>query len=285
MTHPTSPALHVRSIVTSVGRRRARRLLIVGVACLGVAGCGSHTRGTAPTGGGSVSGASKNATPAQSQTAGVSSSTSSGTGTAEVTGARPSSEPAARRRPPRPDPCPPRSAGALPQTDRLPSATAQCFHAIVRALWRGVDTGSPHAALYAFFPLEAYEQVKAIGDPAGDYRDRLIADYDLDLAAAHALLGPDPQAARLVSTIVPGRYVHWVPPGACYNRIGYYEVPNSRLVYRAGQDIRSFGIASLISWRGTWYVVHLGAVTRSGYGGVVDDPSEGTGTPAASLTC
>jgi hypothetical protein len=167
----------------------------------------------------------------------------------------------------------------------VPSATSPCFHAIVRALWRGVRGDSPRAAKYAFFPLAAYEQVKAIGDAAGDYDYRLIADYDLDLHAAHGLLGPEPGAARLLSAIVPPAYVHWVSPGACFNRLGYYEVPNSRLVYRVGDQVRSFGIASLISWRGTWYVVHLGAVVRSGYGGVVDDPSDGTGTPAPSLTC
>jgi hypothetical protein len=85
--------------------------------------------------------------------------------------------------------------------------------------------------------------------------------------------------------VVPSAYVHWVPPGICYNRVGHYEVPNSRLVYRTGGRVSSFGIASMISWRGVWYVVHLGAVTRSGAGGVVDDPSSGPGTPAPSSTC
>jgi hypothetical protein len=84
---------------------------------------------------------------------------------------------------------------------------------------------------------------------------------------------------------VPQAYVRWIPPGACYNRLGYYEVPNSRLVYRIGRRVRSVGIASLISWRGTWYVVHLGAVARSGYGGEVDDPSDGPGASVPSSTC
>jgi len=264
-----------------VGRRRPSCQLIVVVACVGLASCGGHTRAARLTGDGSVGGSGESATLAQTQ--GVSVSTS--TGTVTVAPSRPSSEPAPRRPPPRHDACPPRSAGALAQTDRMPSATTACFHAIVRALWRGVRSDSPRAALYAFFPLKAYEQVKATGDPAGDYRDRLLAEYDLDLHAAHALLGSDPKAARLVSTIVPRAYVHWVPPGACYNRLGYYEVPNSRLVYQVGSGVHSFGIASLIAWRGTWYVVHLGAVTRSGYGGVVDDPSDGTGAPAPLLTC
>jgi hypothetical protein len=262
-----------------VGGRRSSCQLIVVVVCVALAGCGGHTQ-SQPNG----SGATATAAQSKGQSATTSTSTATGTGTSTVTGSQPSSKAAPRRPPPRPDPCPPRSAGALPQTERVPSATTPCFHAIARALWRGVRGNSPRA-LYAFFPLQAYEQVKTIGDPAGDYRDRLIAEYDLDMQAAHQLLGRDPAAARLVTVMVPGAYVHWVPPGACDNRIGYYEVPNSRLVYRVGADVRSLGIASLISWRGIWYVVHLGAVVRSGYGGVVDDPSDGTGAPAPSLTC
>ena len=137
----------------------------------------------------------------------------------------------------------------------------------------------------AFFPLSAYEQVKAIADPRDDYVYRLQVDYGLDIAAAHALLGSSAGSARLVGVVVARDFAHWVPPGACYNRIGYYEVANSRIVYRADGSVQSLGIASLISWRGVWYVIHLGAVSRSGYGGVVDDPSAGTGTPAPSLTC
>ena len=267
-------------------RRTLIAQLIVVVACLGLAGCGGQTRVAQTPGSGSVGrpGATTRTIPTTSTDTDTGTSTGTASGSGSVT-APSSPPPAPRRPPPPPDPCPPRSAGAMPQTDRVPSATTPCFHAIVRALWRGVRGDSPGAALYAFFPLQAYEQVKAIGDPAGDFQDRLIAEYDLDLRAAHELLGADPAATRLVGAIVPGGYVHWVPPGACYNRLGYYEVPNSRLVYRVGEAVRSFGIASLISWRGTWYVVHLGAVTRSGSGGVVDDPSDGTGTPAPSLTC
>jgi hypothetical protein len=262
-----------------VGRRGSICQFVFIVASLWLAGCGGHAPATSTGGAATVGGSGTTATPAGSR--GASGSTSSGMVTA--TASRPSSELTPRR--PRPDPCPPRTAGALPQTERVPSATTPCFHAIVRALWRGVRSASYGAARYAFFPLKAYVQVKAVGDPAVDYRDRLVAEYDLDLVAAHELLAPAPKRARLLRVIVPRKYVHWVPPGACDNRFGYYEVPNSRLVYRVGDDVRSFAIASLISWRGIWYVVHLGAVTRSGYSGVIDDPSDGTGTPTPSLTC
>ena len=153
------------------------------------------------------------------------------------------------------------------------------------ALWAGVSRGVLVPARSAFFPKAAYAQVKAIADPAADYEARLIGEYRLDLAAAHALLGAHGRSSTLVGVKVPSSYAHWVPPGACYNRIGYYEVPNARLVYREDGQVRSFGIASMISWRGVWYVVHLGAVSRSTAGGVVDAPSAGTGVAAASSTC
>jgi hypothetical protein len=184
-----------------------------------------------------------------------------------------------RKTKPRPNP------GSLPQTDRLPSAGTPQFHAEMAALWRGVVEDSLRAALPAFFPEGAYVQVKAIADARADYAARLLGDYRLDLGAAHALLDGHPQAARLLTVRVPRSFAHWVTPGACYNRVGYYEVPNARVVYREDGQVHSFGIASMISWRGVWYVVHLGAVLRSTANGVVDDPSSGSGESAPSATC
>lgn len=175
--------------------------------------------------------------------------------------------------------------GALPQTDQLPTSDTPAFAAEMDALWQGVVQGSVQAAMPSFFPEKAYVQVKAIADPESDFESRLVGEFGLDLAAAHGLLGADPSSARLVGVDVPAQYAHWVTPGTCYNRVGYFEVPNSRVVYSEDGTTRSFGIASLISWRGVWYVVHLGAVVRTTQGGVVDDPQPGQGTPAPSSTC
>jgi hypothetical protein len=153
----------------------------------------------------------------------------------------------------------------------------------MRALWYGVRHDSIHAALPAYFPEAAYVQVKAVGDPAADWSERLLRDYALDLSAAHAQLGEHPGSARLLRVLVPADFAHWVDPGACYNRVGYYEVPNSRVVYSQDGDVQSFGIASMISWRGVWYVVHLGSIV--GPSGVVDAPSSGEGSSVPSSTC
>jgi hypothetical protein len=183
-------------------------------------------------------------------------------------------------------PAPPQpSPGSLPQTSQLPSASTAGFQGQMAALWQGIRSGSVSAAMPAFFPEGAYAQVKAIADARADYNNRLVHEFAQDIAAAHALLGAGASTAQLVGVQVPSSYPHWVSPGACYNGVGYYEVPNTRLVYRDGGQTSSFGIASMISWRGVWYVVHLGAVTRSSDAGVVDDPSSGTGSSAPSSTC
>jgi hypothetical protein len=190
-----------------------------------------------------------------------------------------SGTPRARPRPSAPAP------GTLPQTRALPSLHTPRFRSLMASLWQGVVTGSLAPAMPSFFPKAAYLQIKAIPDAAGDWTDRLVHDYGLDIAAAHALLGPHAAQARLVSVNVPAGYGHWVAPGACYNTVGYYEVPNSRVVYSESGQVHSFGIASMISWRGVWYVVHLGAVLREGERGVVDEPASGPGSAAYSGTC
>lgn len=175
--------------------------------------------------------------------------------------------------------------GSLPQTHAYPSGRSARFKALMASLWSGIAEGSAAPAVAAFFPKEAYVQLKAIPSAGSDWVGRLLHDYSLDVEAAHALLGADAARAQLIAVEVPASYGHWVAPGACYNDIGYYEVANARVVYREDGQTRSFGIASMISWRGEWYVVHLGAVLRSSETGTVDEPESGPGTSAYSGTC
>jgi hypothetical protein len=176
--------------------------------------------------------------------------------------------------------------GTLPQTDEFPAANTPQFTSEMQALWAGVLQGSVRPALPAFFPQSAYAQLKTgLYDPTGDWSNRLVADYGLDIQAAHALVASDPSGASFVGVNVPEQYGHWIHSGICANGIGYYEVANSRLVYQFQGQTRSFGIASMISWRGEWYVVHLGAILRPSSSGVVDDPEIGPGTSAPSSTC
>jgi hypothetical protein len=149
-------------------------------------------------------------------------------------------------------------------------------------LWAAVVTGRARLALQAFFPLSAYQQVKAISNPAADWRARLWADFRLDVGAAHGLVG---RGATLVRVIVPSAQAAWIDPGVCSNSVGYWHVGGARLVYRKHGRLSSIGIASLISWRGRWYVVHFGAVLRAGGYGIVDQPAAGAGTPGPAGGC
>jgi hypothetical protein len=178
-----------------------------------------------------------------------------------------------------------RRSALLPQTRVFPSSDSGEFRALMAALWSGVLADSPARAAVAFFPREAYVQLKAIGEAGVDWENRLFRDYTLDISAAHALLGPGAASARLLGVSVSTSYGHWVEPGVCANSVGYYEMPNARVVYTENGATRSFGIASMISWRGVWYVVHLGAVLREGDAGTVDEPASGAGSSAYSGTC
>lgn len=170
------------------------------------------------------------------------------------------------------DPTPPPDPGTLPQTRQLPGDQDPQFLAGTQALWRAIVRDEPALAKPFFFPLSAYMQVKDISDPAQDYQNRLIAWYDLDIKAAHDLLGADAAKAKLVSVQVPQEQAEWIEPGVEYNKGSYYRVYGTRLNYEVNGHAASIGIFSLISWRGEWYVVHLGPSTRSAMEGIVYDP-------------
>lgn len=174
-------------------------------------------------------------------------------------------------------------AGALPQNRVFPSTRSAAFRNAMADLWLAVTTGNPRFALPAFFPVAAYRQVKAIPYPTEDWQDRLWYDFTLDVGAAHELV--DDQDARLVQVIVPAYDAAWVYPGACYNSDGYWHVGGARVVYLEHGQERSLGIASLISWRGVWYVIHFGAVLRSVVTGIVDQAAVGPGVPGPAGGC
>ena len=173
-------------------------------------------------------------------------------------------------------------AGALPQTRALPGTGSAAFRNSMTDLWLAVTSGNPRFARPAFFPEAAYQQLKAIPYPDADWQDRLWYDFALDVGAANDQVTGD---GRLIRVIVPESEAAWVYPGACYNSIGYWHVGGARVLYTEHGQERSFGIASLISWRGVWYVVHFGEVLRPVVTGVVDQPAVGPGIPGPPGGC
>jgi hypothetical protein len=147
--------------------------------------------------------------------------------------------------------------GALPQTKDKPEASGAAFDARVAALWDAIVKDEPDRAMPFFFPVTAYEQVKAITNPASDWRRRLVASYKRDVHALHKRLGESAASAKLVRADVPQDRARWVEPNEESNKLGYYRVYGTRLLYDLDGKERSLEVTSLISWRGEWYVVHL----------------------------
>lgn len=149
-------------------------------------------------------------------------------------------------------------AGDQPQTPALPDPSDPAFELRVQGLWQAIVDDVPDRGLGCFFPREAYRQVKAISDPDGDYRSRLIAAYRQDIHAAHQqLLGG---AVNFQGIDVPTGAAQWIRPGVESNKGPYWRVYGTKLHYTAGGQPGTVTVTSMISWRGQWFVVHLGPI-------------------------
>lgn len=148
--------------------------------------------------------------------------------------------------------------GVLPQTRDTPSVDSPLFRYHVRLLFEAIQKDDPKLGMPFFFPVIAYQQVKAIQKPARDWKYRLVAAYKRTVHRYHRRLGQHPEQATLIGLDVPTKRARWMKPGSEGNKLGYYRVLDSTLRYRtAGGKERSLGVTSLISWRGEWYLVHL----------------------------
>ena len=151
----------------------------------------------------------------------------------------------------------PLDVGALPPTRDRPNSSDPAFLARMSLLVQAVATGDVSVGLPAFFPRQAYVQVKAVRNPAADWKDRLVALYNADISGLHASLGASASSIQLSGVDVPDGAAQWLGPGAEYNKLGYWRVLNTRVRYTGSSGEGSFIVISLISWRGQWYVVHF----------------------------
>ena len=147
--------------------------------------------------------------------------------------------------------------GALPQTRDKPPATSDALEARAKTLWDAIVHDDPDRGIPFFFPVTAYEQVKAIPSPASDWRRRLVAAYKRDVHGLDKRLGPQADSAKWIRLDVPNDRARWVEPDEESNRLGYWRVYGTRIIYEVDGKERTLEISSLISWRGEWYVVHL----------------------------
>ncbi len=155
---------------------------------------------------------------------------------------------------------PPRvDEATLPQTRDRPHE-GPAFQARARVLWDAIVADDPELALPFFFPLGAYQKVKAVANPEADWRRRLLAAFRRDVHRLHEKLGPHADDARLQALEVATERAHWVEPGDEVNKLGYWRAYGSKLRYETSRGPAALDVTSLISWRGEWYVVHLAGV-------------------------
>ncbi len=126
--------------------------------------------------------------------------------------------------------------------------------------------------------------MKAIPYPESDYENRLLYLFNLDITAYRGFLLAR-GTPRLLYVVSSPSDAQWIPVNACYNKIGYWHVPGARFVFRWPSLTASVGVLSMISWRGTWYFIHLGQYTATGSKGQIYDFSDGAGTPGPRGSC
>jgi hypothetical protein len=149
--------------------------------------------------------------------------------------------------------------GALPQTNDKPDATTPEFSARMQLLWSAILHDDADIAIPVFFPLSAYSQTKAISNPERDWQHRLFAHFKRDIHALHVEVASTGvgMSARLIRVDLNDKHAHWIEPGDEGNKIGYYRVYGSQLIWSAEGKEHASPISSFISWRGVWYIVHL----------------------------
>ncbi|MBX3227862.1 MAG: hypothetical protein KIT84_22905 [Labilithrix sp.] len=147
--------------------------------------------------------------------------------------------------------------GTLPQTKDRPAPSSPALDARAATLWDAIVNDDPDRGMPFFFPVTAYEQVKAISHASADWRRRLVSAYKRDIHGLAKRLGDKASSAKMVRFEVPDERARWVDVDEEYNKLGYYRVFGSKIVYEIDGKERTFEISSLISWRGEWYVVHL----------------------------
>ncbi len=169
------------------------------------------------------------------------------------------------------------------QTTQRPS-TGGPLTQLLTSLWNDIISNNIVAARKLFFPLSAYSHLKGIPTPGYDWRVRLMAFFNLDFATYHHALTAG-QVASLESIGIRQSYAHWIPPGYCENKLGYWHLPGPRFVYSQNGVTKSVGVLSLISWHGIWYIIHLGPNPRTTNGGELYNLANGPGVVGPPGSC
>ena len=178
----------------------------------------------------------------------------------------------------------PMSTGAV--TNDLKPTVGAAFTSQMNDVWNAISANSQEQAIKNFFPGAAYVEMKrgVLANPAVDFSSRLLAFFKLDFSSYHQLIvsgGP----SKFIGLGVNPAQISWISVGACENKIGYWHLGPVRIVYKQAGEVKSFAIASLISWNGAWKIIHLGPNPRAKNIGTVASPAIGPGSPGPGGGC
>jgi hypothetical protein len=177
----------------------------------------------------------------------------------------------------------PTQLASLPQTLTEPSLGAP-LTTLADSLFADIATNNVAGAERLFLPLPIFLRIKQEPNPSGDWRARLLRWFTNDLVVYHHFLFAQ-GTPRLLRVTTSSRDASVIQPGWCYNKAPYWHLRGVRFVFESGGVIHSVAICSLVSWRGQWYVVHLGPDTRSSDAGALYAPASGAGTPGPPGSC
>ena len=151
------------------------------------------------------------------------------------------------------------SAGQpLPQTADVPKFDSPTFKRRSALLFQAIVDDTKESADAAFFPVLAYEQVKAIAKPARDHKFRLLAAYHRSIHEYHEKVAKLPQPLQFLDVEPGPSPIRWMEPNTEGNKLGYHRILRTKLKFADAKGVvHRLEVTSLISWRGEWYVVHL----------------------------
>lgn len=149
---------------------------------------------------------------------------------------------------------PPVPAARAAEAEPPPRPSSEGAQEPARSLFRAIVEDEPALVDGFFFPRDAFVQVKAMARPER-YWERLHARFVADIHALHRRI-PDLAQASFVRLELTSRG-GYVRPGEEGNKLPYWAARHAWLHYRVGAQTRKLEVRVLITWRDTWYVIHL----------------------------
>ena len=162
------------------------------------------------------------------------------------------------------------------------------FQAYMGQVANAIARNAVHSSDGLFYPPSAYVALKTgrLGSlsPLSDFSGRLLAFFQLDIAAYHRRLYSGAQTTY-VGVRASAASASWIPAGACENNTGYWHLNGARLLFMRNGRTVSVRVNSLISVGNRWWVIHLGPNPRSYNVGTVDDFRIGPGALLGAAGC